>query len=133
MVVHKGVSHFLQVVIMVALVSAIGILMYSGATGLFTSWSRTSEVIVPGAYLIGNSVAVNVRNAGSTVVSISGIDLYSGGSLLSSTNTSIFLDPGKTITVSLQVQAGSITPGDVVDIVVRLGDGSTIKYTMPVQ
>jgi archaellum component FlaF (FlaF/FlaG flagellin family) len=119
---------------MVALVSAIGILMYSGATGLFTSWSRTSEVVVPGTYLIGNSIAVNVRNAGSTVVSIEGIDIYkTDGTLLVSSNTSIILDPGKTVTISSQVPQGSVIPGDVVDIVVRLGDGSTIKYTMPVQ
>lgn len=129
-----GVSHFLQVVIMVALVSAIGIMMYTGATGLFGAWAKSPQVIVSGAYLIGPSnTVVTVRNTGNAPANMVSLEIRdSGGNLLGSNTTAITIEPGKTVNVDVGVPA-NLTPGDMLDIIVSLDDGSLVKFTLPVQ
>jgi len=62
---RRGISHFLQVAIMVALVSTLGLLMYSGALNLFTGWGNTKQLIIQSAYRLGNQINIVVKNTGS--------------------------------------------------------------------
>lgn len=133
MVCRAGVSHFLQVVIMVALVSAVGVLMYSGAAGLLGNWGASSQVIASGAYLIGSdTVIVTLRNAGNSPTNITLIELYSGESLIGTYNTPSSIYPGKSHSYSITIN-GTLVSGQLVDIVVKLSDGAIIKYRLPLQ
>ena len=134
MVCRRGISHFLQVVIMVALVSAIGIMMYTGAIGLFGTWSKSYQIIVPGAYLLGpTNLAVGLKNTGNAPANIVSLSVTDGsGNTLGSNKTTITINPGKTVTVDVTVSSG-LTSGDIVNIVVNLDDGSLVKFTVPLQ
>lgn len=130
---RAGVSHFLQVVIMVALVSAVGVLMYSGAAGLLGNWGASNHVIASGAYLISSDkVIITLKNTGNSPANITLIELYSGQTLVGSNNTSLLIDPGKSQSYSFSTNGGMV-PGQLVDIVVRLSDGAVIKYRLPLQ
>lgn len=133
MVYRAGVSHFLQVVIMVALVSAVGVLMYSGAAGLLGNWGASSQVIASGAYLIDSSnVVITLKNTGNSPANITLIELYSGGILMGTNNTVLMIDPGKSQSYSIST-TGTLVTGQLVDVVVRLADGAVIKYRLPLQ
>ncbi len=130
---RPGVSHFLQVVIMVALVSAVGVLMYSGAAGLLGNWGTSSQVIASGAYLIGPSnIIITLKNAGNAPVNVSAVEVYSGVSQVGVNNTMVRIEPGKSVAFKV-TSSGQLVTGQLIDIVVRLADGSVIKYRLPMQ
>jgi len=118
---------------MVALVSAVGVLMYSGAAGLLGNWGTSSQVIASGAYLIGPSnLIITLKNAGNAPVNISSVEVYSGVNQVGVNKTTILIDPGKSIAFQISAN-GQLITGQLIDIVVRLADGSVIKYRLPMQ
>jgi len=131
--VRAGVSHFLQVVIMVALVSAVGVLMYSGAAGLLGNWGASSQVIASGAYLISPSnVIITLKNTGNAPATVTSVEVYSGGAQVGINSTALSIDPGRSQAYVVSA-SGTLVSGQLVDVVVRLSDGAVIKYRLPLQ
>ncbi len=130
---RAGVSHFLQVVIMVALVSAVGVLMYSGAAGLLGNWGASSQVIASGAYLLSsNDLIVTIKNTGNSPATVTALEVYAAGGQIGSNTTSVTIEPGRSQSYHITTTSPLIN-GQLVDVVVRLSDGAVIKYRLPLQ
>jgi len=130
---RSGVSHFLQVIIMVALVATLGLMMYSGALQLFSGWGTYRNVIIRGAYKIGDNLTLVLSNTGSSLLEIKGIDIYKpSASLIDSWEGLIKLQPGESYKINIE-NIKNVNPGDDVEIVITLSDETVFKYRVTVQ
>ena len=133
LMVRSGVSHFLQVVIMVALVTTLGLMMYGGALQLFSGWGSYKQVIVKNVYEIGNNLVIVLENKGSSEVIVIEVDIYKNSNTpITSWNGSISIIPGESTQVTL-LNTGNLKPGDIVEIVITLSDNSLFKYRVSVE
>ena len=121
-------------VILVALVSAVGLIMYTGASSLLGNWSKSTQVVVSGAYLLGdNIIVVNLKNTGNTPALIDSMEVYdSYGTNLANILVNQTIDIGKTLALNVTLNS-PLSPGDVISVVLYLGSGEVIKYTVPLQ
>ena len=121
-------------IILVALVSAVGLIMYTGASSLLGNWSKSTQVVVPGAYLLGaKDIVVNLKNTGNTPAHVESMEIYdSNGNNLATVQVNKTIEIGKTYAVNATLST-TLFPGDVVSIVIFLGSGDVIKYTVPLQ
>ena len=130
---RRGISHFLQVVIMIALVSAVGLLLYSGVQGLLGPWTKSPQVLLTGAYKVGNTLYLSIKNTGNIPVNITSMTIYDeSGNAIASINSPIALNPAEAKTVSVTPNA-QLTLGDVVNILMNLSDGSVIKLKASIE
>jgi|GEM_PF-1169975 len=131
--VRLGVSHFLQVVIMVALVTTLGLMMYGGALQLFSGWGSYKQAIVKNVYEIGNNLVIVLENKGSSEVIVIEVDIYKNSDTpIASWNGSISISPGESTRVTL-LNTGNLKPGDSVEVVITLSDISLFKYRVSVE
>ncbi len=134
MAVRKGISHFLEVVILVGLVGTLGMLIYSGALDLFAGWGDVKQVTIQSTYELNNTLYVIVSNKGSTAVDIASVSVYSlNGSLIGSVNTPTKIAPGKVSVFTMPLTNATLQEGDLVDIVISTEDGSAFKFRVAVQ
>jgi len=129
---RRGISHFLQVVIMVALVTTLGLMLYSGSLDLLSGWSKSKQIILQSVYRIGSDAYLVIKNIGTSTANVSGVSLYSSGTLLGSNNTSILIEPGKAKEVKVTLN-NSFNPDSTVDVIVKLDDGSVFKFRTVVE
>jgi len=129
--VRAGISHFLEVVIMVGLVGVLGMLLYSGALDLFAGWGNVQQITINSVYKIGSDLNVTVANRGSTPVEVYVISIYRlDGTQLGSQNGGV-IGPGKVMIFSFPNTA--VAEGELVDILITTVDGATFKYRVAVQ
>ncbi len=131
---RRGISHFLEVVILVGLVGTLGMLIYSGALDLFAGWGDVKQVTIQSTYLINDTLNIVVSNKGSTTVEIDSVGVYFiNGTLLGQASGPGKIGPGKVGKFTLTVPLGALQEGDLVDIVISTGDGSAFKFRVAVQ
>lgn len=130
---HVGVSVFLQIVILVLVTMALGVLIYTGATGLMSNWFVNKQVMVTGAYLIGSDVYISIRNAGNVPVNITLVTIYDvQGTMLGSCSPNNILNPGEGITIKVNT-TGAVNVGDTIDIYIELENGESTKIRSVLQ
>ncbi len=129
--VRPGISHFLEIVIMVGLVGVLGMLLYSGALDLFAGWGNVQQLTINSVYRIGNDLNVIVANKGSTLASIESVMIYHLNGTLLGTSTGATVEPGK-VAVFTFPNIG-VSEGELVDILVTTSDGSSFKFRVAVQ
>ncbi len=129
--VRAGVSHFLQVVIMVGLVGTLGMLIYSGALDLFAGWGDVQQITIQSVYKVGNDVQIVVANKGSSLLSIERILVYHINGTLLGNITGTSIEPGKVKVFTLANPP--VGEGELVDILLTTTDGSTFKFRVAVQ
>lgn len=130
---HVGVSVFLQIVILVLVTMALGVLIYTGATGLMSNWFVNKQVMVTGVYSIGNDVYISIRNAGNVPVNITLVTIYDvQGTLLGSYSPNNILNPGEGITIKINT-TGAVNVGDTIDIYIELENGESTKIRSVLQ
>mgnify|MGYP000229832727 FL=1 len=117
---------------MVALVTTLGLMLYSGSLDLLSGWSKSKQIILQSVYRIGSDAYLVIKNTGTSTVNISGVSLYSSGALLGSNNTSILIEPGKAKEVKVTLN-NSFNPDSTVDVIVKLDDGSVFKFRTVVE
>ncbi len=131
---RRGISHFLEVVILVGLVGTLGMLIYSGALDLFAGWGDVKQVTIQSTYLINDTLNIVVSNKGSTTVEIDSVGVYFiNGTLLGQASGPAKIGPGKVGKFTLTVPLGALQEGDLIDIVISTGDGSAFKFRVAVQ
>ncbi len=131
---RKGVSHFLEVVILVGLVGTLGMLIYSGALDLFAGWGDVKQVTIQSVYVLNNTLYVVVSNKGSSAVDINSVSVYSlNGSLIGGTTVPAKIGPGKVSSFAIDVSGVGLQEGDLVDIIISTEDGSAFKFRVAVQ
>ncbi len=129
--VRSGISHFLQVVIMVGLVGTLGMLIYSGALDLFAGWGDVQQITIQSVYKVGNDVQIVVANKGSSLLSVERILVYHINGTLLGNITGTSIEPGKVKVFTLVNPP--IGEGELVDILLTTVDGSTFKFRVAVQ
>ena len=131
MALRPGISHFLEVVIMVGLVGVLGMLLYSGALDLFAGWGNVQQLTINSVYKVGSDLNVTVANKGSSAIDLTKIYLYDiNGNLIGVVNGSTIL-PGK---VAIYTFTNALVgEGELVDILLTTSDGSTFKFRVAVQ
>ncbi len=128
-----AISVFLQIIILVLITMALGVLVYTGATGLMSNWFVNKQVMVSGAYSIGNNVYVSVRNSGNVPIVIDTVTIYAtNGTSLGSSDSDQKLEPGKAYTFVIDVK-GAVTVGDTIDVYIKLSDGEVTKVRLVLQ
>jgi len=129
--VRPGLSHFLEIVIMVGLIGVLGMLLYSGALDLFAGWGNVQQLTINSVYKIGDNVNVTVTNMGNTIVSIDSVKIYDlNGNLLGS-STGGLIEPGRSMEYSFTNT--TVSEGELIDVLVVTTDGKTFKFRVAVQ
>ncbi len=129
--VRPGISHFLEIVIMVGLVGVLGMLLYSGALDLFAGWGNVQQLTINSVYRIGDDLNVIVANKGSTLASIESVMVYHLNGTLLGTSSGAVVEPGKVAVFTFQNI--SVSEGELIDILVTTSDGSSFKFRVAVQ
>lgn len=130
---REGVSYFLQMVILVGLVTVVGAMLYAGATGLFAGWTKNYQLSVTNAYLIGGKLYVALKNTGNVPIQIDAVTIYpyNGSSPLGTTSLNKYLNPGDLLNVEITVSG--LKPGQIVEILVTTKEGFAQKFVQTVQ
>ncbi len=129
--VRPGISHFLEIVIMVGLVGVLGMLLYSGALDLFAGWGNVQQLTINSVYRIGDDLNVIVANKGSTLASIESVMVYHLNGTLLGASSGAVVEPGKVAVFTFQNI--SVSEGELIDILVTTSDGSSFKFRVAVQ
>jgi|Deesub1362B_J571_1020462.scaffolds.fasta_scaffold00004_367 hypothetical protein len=134
---RKGVSVFLQIVILVIIVLALGVMVYSGASGLMNNWFTNRQINVLGAFTIGSNIIVNAKNAGNIPVTIESIEILDmNGVIIANTSADLplTLQPGDAAKITLTIDpAATISQGDIVDIYIYIENGEIFKVRLSLQ
>jgi flagellin-like protein len=143
---NRGISTIIAALLLIAIAIAAGVLLYVFAMGLIgslqgTGGQQTKDQVIMEAFqwtTIAGPVTVNVRNTGSTTVSLSLADYYLGGLAVSgatattcTTGTWATVAPGTACTLSIPVPSG-LTPTSGVAYVFKIGlsDGGVMSYSI---
>ena len=144
----KAISPVIATVIIVAVAIAISIAVALWMTGITTTFTGLEKLEIVNAYAEVKSgdggwlVYVTVKNTGTKTTTIDGIFINNqpatekvynsttASSIGTGNSLSVTLDPGRNITLVIELPSASYTPGQTISIVVHTASGGQYPATV---
>jgi len=142
---NRGISTIIAALLLIAIAIAAGVLLYVFSMGLIgslqgTGGQQTKDQVIMEAYQwpATATLTLNLRNTGSTTISLSAADVYLGGFLLAAagtqsctTGTWTSVAPGTACTLGWTgLTATSYTAGVAYVLKIGLQDGGVMSYSV---
>jgi flagellin-like protein len=142
---NRGISTIIAALLLIAIAIAAGVLLYVFSMGLIgslqgTGGQQTKDQVIMEAYQwpATATLTLNLRNTGSTTISLSAADIYLGGFLLAAPGTTpcttgswTSVAPGTACTLGwTSLTAASYTAGVAYVLKIGLQDGGVMSYSV---